>query len=1616
MPFVTADEPQRIDTLRPAVQPPAPDLFAETIPAAFRAQNIVASALARRIGPQAPAVPGFDPFDHIEGYEDYARQFLNADSPDDVARIRSQIDRELRDRDTLAAAGTAGVLAQIAAGILDPVNLVPVGGAAAAGGRLGYNLLRGAATGALAVGAQEVGLHATQRTRTREETAIGIAAGGFLGGLLGAAAGRVAPAERATLAARIDREMEVPPASAPDLVAEPGAIRITPEELDADIAAAPITPEPARSPQSGPDRNGYPGEGDSADRTPASPDGPENTSASGTSPRQDRPPPVVEESGTLYEALYRADRATIEAKPPVPVVEARSRWSGLAWRDLRTATKQWARGFFAGPAAFLRNRDTGWTEIRVSRQGIEKTSSGADRPQHFEVLPHLPALMENAVLIESNRGLGDSANVRAFHRLYAPLRLDGELYRVKLTVKETTEGRLFYEHVLTEIEGPAVLSGAEAPSPAGSAPRPAGPSALNVGDLLAGVKFRGGDDVLDGRPIGEAPAAPVRPVEAGEVAGADAAGDGIGRSAGAAWTGGTSERRLKGALGMEKALAFSSPILRTATSPSVETRRLAQQLAETPFYYEDNALGIATPEAVERRVRRWQANLARGYEAVRSAYLDYRRQFGAARTNQGAGPRGGRPLSFREFREEVGRTMRRGDQAPDPFVTRAAQSLRREVFEPLKARAIEVGLLPEDVTTTTAASYLTRVYDRERIVARRPEFVGIVADWLAGLRGVAEHRLAEADAQVSELGPRVQDLADQVETAKAERQATARELREARRQHLAAERDAMAARREARQADTIARRMAEREDRFEPVPDLDRADPLAAFIRDLRRGGPVEKPLRLAEWLRRNGGLRDEGGELRALGIEPKARPGLINNRTGRPLDDAVHAAWEAGYFAADEAPDVRTFLYALGDDVNGTSPAYRDADLDLVARAETAREFARDLEARGIDMDRLTDAELARVIETGDADLSGLVRSTPATRARVREIGIHRRAAERRAARSAERRAATEAAQAEARARLEQLRLDVATASARAANLEGELRRLRSQLDRARRRQESEAGLARAEDVELRETAEQVTDKIMGAPAGRILYEAVPFTRGPLRERTLDIPDELIEGFLVSDVDHVANLYVRSMAPDVELFGEFGSLGLDDRLDLIGRDFKRKIAAAATEDERRKLHARWRADIRDVTAMLGRLRNTWGIPDNPDTLGVRILRGARNVNYLRLLGEQTISALPDLGRPVMIHGISRVLRDGLVPLVRNLRAVKLARREAQLAGTALDMVLESRAIDFAEIGDQYGRHTMFERGLNALTRNFGTITLMRPWTDALKTFTAVVTQTRMIEAARALADGRLRPGLRGRIERDSLVRGQDLEWLAMLGIDRDLAGRIADEFDRHGEVVDGAYLANTERWTDREAIERFRSALAKDVDAAIVTPGIGERPLWLDGSEIGKTIGQFKTFLFVSAQRVLLAGLQQRDAATLSGLLLMVSLGMGAYAMKSMTADRELSEDPARWVAEGIDRSGVLGWFFEVNNIAERLTGGRVGVSAMMDDGRTMSRHAWRGMVSALAGPSAGIFEDVGRTTTAIANGEWGAADVRAARRLFPYQNLVGLREILNEAEAGIARTLGVE
>lgn len=67
--------------------------------------------------------------------------------------------------------------------------------------------------------------------------------------------------------------------------------------------------------------------------------------------------------------------------------------------------------------------------------------------------------------------------------------------------------------------------------------------------------------------------------------------------------------------------------------------------------------------------------------------------------------------------------------------------------------------------------------------------------------------------------------------------------------------------------------------------------------------GRQRRPLSLCAFLVRAGGIRDPRGDLLAVMGRAKARPGLLNNRRGRSLDDAAQLALAAGYFPEHVRP-----------------------------------------------------------------------------------------------------------------------------------------------------------------------------------------------------------------------------------------------------------------------------------------------------------------------------------------------------------------------------------------------------------------------------------------------------------------------------------------------------------------------------------------------------------------------------------------------------------------------------------------------------------------------------------------------------------------------------------------
>lgn len=117
----------------------------------------------------------------------------------------------------------------------------------------------------------------------------------------------------------------------------------------------------------------------------------------------------------------------------------------------------------------------------------------------------------------------------------------------------------------------------------------------------------------------------------------------------------------------------------------------------------------------------------------------------------------------------------------------------------------------------------------------------------------------------------------------------------------------------------------------------------------------------LTQFLKQNGGLKDFGGELKAMDAD-KQVIGLINNKNGRNLDDMALAAWEAGYFPqSSERPTVNDLLDAIGEELGGRKRYNEEAPYSL---EDEVNQLAEDLNRINIDWRNMEAPEIEMAVD----------------------------------------------------------------------------------------------------------------------------------------------------------------------------------------------------------------------------------------------------------------------------------------------------------------------------------------------------------------------------------------------------------------------------------------------------------------------------------------------------------------------------------------------------------------------------------------------------------------------------------------------------------------------------
>lgn len=1054
------------------------------------------------------------------------------------------------------------------------------------------------------------------------------------------------------------------------------------------------------------------------------------------------------------------------------------------------------------------------------------------------------------------------------------------------------------------------------------------------------------------------------------------------------------------------------------TSP--QARWMMQQMADAGLRMKGNVEGIPTSlgGTVEDRVKVWHGPVKSIVDEIDRAYQDYwfgdaaPRLLGNLRANAGGYMLSGGKLTKQEFKEDISRAMFSGDVSDNKQAQKVAEHIRKTLFDPLFEEAKRVKLMSESAEQTQDISYLHRDYNNDMIERRFDEFVKILGDNFSKKLG---QEFNERLAKMREAEAKDTSRAEAINMPEDVAQARADVIREELKQITPP--------------------------KGEGPPTAESSNLFRLFemqdeIADLRQQARDAPTFSLrAQFRKAAAAVKEKGGERlaaleQAQALARRTLRDLTRNRY--TMDAKLEAKLDKIERLEDASLGTLERLVRKGYKLLGQIAKMSDKELDkqlegLKKQVVAAQKSLVTSEKR-----------LGKVIGEGDKDKAlaamGQVKERDAL---LKELALKLRDTSE--VDREELRGVVEELLAEATSRANEINAKRAERIARLREqakqfepsvVEAELKRLEGRKEGRRAKVAETTRTVGANDLDLetgqvdfqefaKSIAEETAHKILGTELRLAGIDILQQARGAELARVLDIPSKEIYDFLNLDIESVVRKHVRTLAPDIELTEKFGSPNAVEEFKKLTDEYNRAVDAVAAEGPKKgetpeayqrrkdkrigKLTKEYTTLRRNLEATIGRLRHQWGIPTNPRGYAHRAARVAMNLNVARLMGGVTISSIADVARPIQKYGLLNTFRDGFVPLVTNLKTIRMSQKEAQLAGTALDVVLHSRAHQMFDVMDEFGRGSKAERLLEYATSRIGLLGVFDYWTSGMKQFTAGIVNAQLMRAIEGVNTGK--------------ATAKQIEQLASTGIDGPMAERIWKQVQSSegGGQVNGIWLPNTESWDDQVAVRAYRAALVGEIDDTIITPGL-ERPLWVDANTVGRMVAQFRSFALSSTTKTVMAGLQQRDLAFVNGTMLSLGLGALSYWLWAQFTGGDAYTEmtnagPDKWADEAIIRSGNLGAFSEAQRIFETIP---LTQPYATFSGTRSSRREGGDFVGALAGPTLDLAERGGNVLMGI--DQPTQSTLHQFRTMLPFQNLFYLRQALDwiEKQSGLPERRG--
>ena len=471
--------------------------------------------------------------------------------------------------------------------------------------------------------------------------------------------------------------------------------------------------------------------------------------------------------------------------------------------------------------------------------------------------------------------------------------------------------------------------------------------------------------------------------------------------------------------------------------------------------------------------------------------------------------------------------------------------------------------------------------------------------------------------------------------------------------------------------------------------------------------------------------------------------------------------------------------------------------------------------------------------------------------------------------------------------------------------------------------------------------------------------------------------------------------MYHRSVLPDVYLTSVFGTpnamgggyfraRGYQAGLKDIEAEYQIKFNKAKTKSEKNAIKKEMDEVLEDLEAARDLYKGVYGVSDDPSSFYSKGISLIKMFNAMTSL-QGGLASIVDLGRSVFYNGFNRTMRATWESFDKNLYKTisEMRLKEGRISGELFEMQMNTRAMLLNDLSNIYNTGSKINAGMQKMSGAFFMINLMSPFNQIVKKHMSGMITTRILEECENWANG-------------TITKANILK-LSQSGIDEAIARKIFNEYVEHGWGVNAKNNSakikynrfdNSSKWIDQDVANIFNLARQNDINIGIITPSLGDTPLWMS-TQLGGVLAQFKKFSMGMHQRLLIRGLQEKDASFLGTVISMVILGAVVDMMRSRAFDQDYSQKSFnKKIIDAFERSGVGSVFMDVANAGHRI---------IADD--------FGGKLGGALGPTGSNIDKIINVISADQPDQF-ASNVR---RLIPFQNIWYMDSLFDQIEQGI-------